>query len=342
MSKSRPKPKRPSLAPAALLRARLESQWHNPSAAQQPGEQLEAGLQSASQGHKPEVLLPAVLAVYAAARPEVQSALDAVLPGWLSRQGHLGPLTALAAKGHLPAPLQPIARRWLEQSGQDTQALVPKAGSRFAAAYEMDDGSQAAVSLMWYTDRHRHRATGMQFLIDYNPPWEGSVKDAFLFPRRPFHELEALVQDWEVPGQRMQAIEAGAAKRKIIQALLANRAANVRLPEDLVMLRDQFFEQILTLPDLPDTPAFTPDDFHALSQAGQPAEDLSRYEQTVGRRVRLEDGQEVFYDAATVEVLNAMEGDLGMLDDPGELLDEPGGGPGTVVPDLDDFDEDEA
>jgi hypothetical protein len=37
-----------------------------------------------------------------------------------------------------------------------------------------------------------------------------------------------------------------------------------------------------------------------------------------------------------------MEGDLGMLDDPGELLDEPGGGPGTVVPDLDDFDEDEA
>jgi hypothetical protein len=55
---------------------------------------------------------------------------------------------------------------------------------------------------------------------------------------------------------------------------------------------------VLSLPDAPDTPAFSTDDFHALSEAGQSAETLSRFEQTVGRRVLMEDGKELFIDAS--------------------------------------------
>jgi hypothetical protein len=344
MTKHRPKAKRPNLAPAALLRARLEGQWHHPAAGQRPAEELEADLQAASQGHKPEVVVPAVLAVYAAARPEVQSALEAFLPGWLARQNHTATLTALVAHGQLPAPLQSIALRWLQGSGQDTQALVPSAESSFYAAYEVDDGSQAAVCVLWYTNPRRYRATGMQFLIDYNPPWDGAIKDAFLLPKKPPQALvERVVEPWDERGQAMTPLEAGPAKRKIVRALLANRAANIRLPEDLVLLREQFFEHILPLPDLPDTPAFTVDDFHHLSRVGQAAEAISEYELTVGRRIRMEDGKELFIDAELANM--GMDGFEDDLDDPDEIADDLEAldeAPGRIVPDLDDFDEDQA
>lgn len=58
-------------------------------------------------------------------------------------------------------------------------------------------------------------------------------------------------------------------------------------------IRDLFAMHLLALPDAPDTPAFTLDDFDQLAQVGQSAEAITHMEQTVGRRVRLEDGQEI-------------------------------------------------
>jgi hypothetical protein len=43
---------------------------------------------------------------------------------------------------------------------------------------------------------------------------------------------------------------------------------------------------------MPDTPSFTDEDFAELSRTGKSVESIRRFEQTVGRRVRLGDGEE--------------------------------------------------
>ena len=50
---------------------------------------------------------------------------------------------------------------------------------------------------------------------------------------------------------------------------------------------------MLSLPDEPDTPAFTVDDFNFLARNGKLPEKIIQFEQTVGRRVRMEDGKEI-------------------------------------------------
>lgn len=299
MSKADRKQKRPNIAPAALLQARLEAAWLVEASTQQTPEQLEAVARAASQGLKPELVTNVVLQVYESAQPEVQAKLETFLPEWLTRQDGLKALESLVSRGRLPAAPQAIALRWLAANGRDIRPLVPSAESTFHSAYELDDGSQAAVVVLWYSNPQRNRARGLQFLIDHNPPWDGSVKEVMLLPNKPPGKLiQRYVEMWKERGQAMTSIDAASVKRKLVFALKQNDAAKVRLPVDLVMFREQFFEHILSLPDAPDTPAITIDDFHVLSQTGQSAEALSRFEKTVARRIRMEDGKELYIDAS--------------------------------------------
>jgi|SRR5579859_4077207 len=299
MSKADRKPKRPNIAPAALLRARLEAAWLAESAAGQAPEQLGAALQAASQGLKPALVISVALPAFEAARPEVQAKLETVLPAWLAQRDGLGALEALITKDQLTAAQKATGLRWLAATGREVATLTPSAASTFHSAYELETEWQAVVIVLWYSNPQRNRARGLQFLIDRNPPWNGALKDVMPFPNKPPETLiERYVDRWKEHGQGMTPIDAAAAKRKLVLALKQNEAAKVRLPVDLVMLREQFVAHVLTLPDAPDTPAFSPDDFNALSETGQSAEALSRYEQTVGRRVLMEDGKELFIDAS--------------------------------------------
>ncbi len=231
MSKRQKKQTKPNLAPAALLRARLEALWHAPAAPQPTADQVEAGLQAASHGLKPETVVSVVLSLFPTVRPGIQAALDGLLPEWLARQNYLSALASLASGGQLPAALQPIARRWLAAAGREVSAVTASTESSFHSAYALDDGSQAAVSIFWYSNPHRNRASGFQFLIDHNPPWDGSIKDVFQFPHKPPKALiEHYVQVWKESGQTMTPIGAGEVKRKLLKAVLAHRAANIRLP----------------------------------------------------------------------------------------------------------------
>jgi hypothetical protein len=54
-----------------------------------------------------------------------------------------------------------------------------------------------------------------------------------------------------------------------------------------------FLECVLSLADTPETPSFTAQDFDKLCRTGESPEAISHFEQTVGRRVRTEDGQEI-------------------------------------------------
>ena len=299
MSKHRQKHTRPNIAPAALLRARLEALWRDPAAAHQSAEQIEAGLQTVVTGHKAESVINSVLSVFSTTRPEVQATVEDALPAWLARQNYVDTLESLLGSRQLPADMQPIARRWLAATGRDISGVPTGSETSFHSAYEFDDGSQAAVCVLWYSNPQRNRVRGFQFLLDYNPPWDGSIKDAFLLPDKPPRTLiRRYVETWEARGQAMTPMEGPEVKRKLLRALLSNRSANIRLPELLILFREQFFGHVLSLPDLPDTPSVTIDEFHTLSQAGQSAESLSHFEQTVGRRIRMEDGKELFIDAS--------------------------------------------
>ena len=299
MSNAKRKLKQPNIAPAARLRMGLEAAWLGPGAALQTAEQLQAGLQAAGQGLKPDVVTSVVLPVYALASPEAQARLERVLPEWLARLDGLSALEALVRREQLTAALQTVALRWLAAGGREESLITPTAESTFHSAYELDDEWQSAVIVMWYSNAQRNRARGLQFLIDRNPPWEGSIKDVMLFPNKPPERLiERYVEMWAERGQAMTPIDAAAAKRKLVLALKQNKAARVRLPKDLVALREPFFAHVLALPDAPRTPAFTMDDFQTLSESGQSAEEISLFEQTVARRIRLDDGKEVYIDAS--------------------------------------------
>jgi hypothetical protein len=93
-------------------------------------------------------------------------------------------------------------------------------------------------------------------------------------------------------GMPLQPISDAAAKRDLLACLVANWREGIRLPRDLIVNHRLFVEHILSLPDTPDTPPFTAEDFDALSRTGETAEFIRRFEQQVGRRVRLKDGQE--------------------------------------------------
>ncbi len=299
MSKAKRKLKLPNVAPAAVLRVRLEAAWLGPGAALQTAEQLQAGLQAAGQGLKPDLVTSVVLPVYASASPETQARLERVLPEWLARLDGLSALEALVRREQLTAALQTIGLRWLAAGGREVSLIMPSAESTFHSAYALDDSSQAAVSVLWYSNAQRNRARGMQFLIDHNPPWEGAIKDVMLFPNKPPEQLiERYVEMWAERGQAMTPIDAAAAKHKLVLALKQNEAARVRLPKDLVALREPFFAHVLALSDAPGTPPFTVDDFQTLSVSGQSAEEISLFEQTVARRVRMADGKELYIDAS--------------------------------------------
>lgn len=299
MSKHDRKQTKPNIAPAALLRVRLEGIWLRPGAEQTPAAQLAADLTAAARGLKPETVVEVALSVFQAARPATQAQLVTFMPSWLASQNYAGTLERLIQSGRLAEPLQLLGTQWLGALGREAAVVKMSGAEAFYKAWEIDDGSQASVIVLWYSNPHKNRARGLQFLIDYNPPWEGAVKDAFLLENKPPEWLEQrYIAMWAARGQEMTAIDAVAAKRKLLGALRQNQAAQVRLPQDLVPLRQQFIEHVLSLPDAPDTPAFTVEDFHTLSETGQSAEELARFEQTVARRIRMPDGQELYIDAS--------------------------------------------
>jgi hypothetical protein len=298
MSKHNKKQPKLNLAPAALLCARLERQWRDPATAGQPASQVEAGLAAVTQGLRPEAVLSAMLSVFPTAPAEVQAALQSVLPGWLASRNSLDALERMLAS-EMPDGPRTIAMGWLAAAGRDVVSLTTRPGGSFHSAYDLDDGSQAAVIVLWYTNPHGNRVRGIQLLIDHNPPWEGAIKDAFLLPSKtPEAIIRRYVDTWGERWMDMLPLGAAEVKRKLLLALAANRSAEVRLPRDLIVLREHFVEQILSLPDLPDTPPFTAEDFDALSVTGKSAESLSEFELTVGRRIRMEDGKEILIDAS--------------------------------------------
>ena len=294
MSKKKAPHRSTSLSPVVLLRPRLDGLWQNPAwAARDQASQLD-DLSALTRGIRPDEFLPIVIKAYQAAPAPAQAQLAGLIPTWLQQQGQVDALAALVASRRLADADLSTALTWLETAGVDVHANLPVvASSFFAGLLGGDDlGSQGLLSIFWHVNQQRVR--GAAFLIDYNPPWEGAIKDiSWHALRHPERDLELYRRGWEERGVRFAPLAAAEAKRAFIDRLRCNREQGISLHHDIVAARQEIVDHILSLPDAEDTPPFTTADFDALSHLEQRTEDIMHFEHTVGRRVRMEDGKEL-------------------------------------------------
>jgi hypothetical protein len=221
--------------------------------------------------------------------------LDDLMPPWLRAHDAVEVLHTLVQRQQLSPQSQTCALSWLTATGTDPTVLAAlQPQTAFYGAYRYADASQGLLNIFWYSDARQQKLQGLGFLIDYNPPWEGAIKDLLVCgPADRQRILQRYVHSWAERGMSLQAISEAEVKREILLCLAVNRREGIRLPRDLQSNRRLFVERVLTLPDLPDTPPFTVEDFDALSRAGKTAESIRHFEQHVGRRVRLDDGKEL-------------------------------------------------
>ena len=278
------------------LRPRLDQLLRGESLSQADQHDVYEGLDALTSGIKPAVFLPTIIAAASAAPEAAQVALDELLPGWLSERDHLATLRDLVARQSFGAEQQQRALAWLAAAGADTADLTAElaAWDPFFDAYSASNPAQATLMIFWYTNHRKQRVQGLSLLLDFEPPWDGAVKDAMRYPQRtPEAAIEEFVDFWADRGMTPARLTAVEAKQEALEALEHNRDSNIRLHPDLVTAREQFIRYVLTLPDGPNTPPFTAADFDFLAHNGENPEALKRQERMFGYRARLPDGQEV-------------------------------------------------
>ncbi len=294
---SKKKRRRRNIPPATMLRPRMEHLWADEALLHKDDAAIQGDLDVLARDVSPELFVKTMLRAYQSASEAVQSRLDEVIPDWLAESGYDDALRQMAEE-ELGPELRPLALSWLKAVGVDVGKIKIRPLLFLDALYHDDeerlfgDKSQAFLAILWYVDAKKRRAQALGVLLDYNPPWDGSVKDIFVTPRRPAQQLlQYFTNSRDMP---LESISPERAKTVMLASLQCNREAEVRLPRDLIKARDVFERQVLSLPDGPDTPEFTMQDFEYLAHHGESPEQITNFEQTVGRRVRSKDGKEIF------------------------------------------------
>lgn len=298
MAKKKKPNRGPNLSPLSFLRPRLDGLLNNPGWAERDVAAIYADLTAVVKGIEEAAYLPILLKTVNDAEQAVQQRLLELLPGWLQQMDGVDALVALVEQGNLQPQGNLRAIAVLEACGVTVSAAPVGKDHAFHSAYfgADDMGSQGFLIILWYANQQQNRVRGLNFLLDFNPPWDGAVKDVMTLPQRsPRDMVEQFVDRWRNQDARINIdkLDAVAAKQRLIEALACNQTQKIRLPRDLIAIRDLFAQHVLALPDDPDLPTFTLADFDELAQRGQSAEALSHTEQTVGRRVRMADGQEI-------------------------------------------------
>ncbi|MCD4738063.1 MAG: hypothetical protein K8R89_02235 [Anaerolineae bacterium] len=297
MSKRKHKRK---LSPTVTLRPRLEHLWADEALLHRDDSALAGDLDVLRHGIEPRFLLRTMLRTYDAASPEVRARLDAVLPAWLRKHEYLSTLREIATDATPAAELRNPLQAWLAITGLEIQLAAADAPDLFYRALYLNDEerlgeqSQGFLAILWYTNQRKWQASGLGILLDYNPPWDGAVKDIMILPsRNPERLLKHLHSMHSKGDMKLRPISPEQAKTLMLKSLFCNQTSEIRLPLDLIKAKSEFEQWILALPDGPDTPEFTLEDFKRLAHNGKSPEAIVHYEQTVGHRIRLEDGKEL-------------------------------------------------
>ncbi len=287
--------RRPKLSPLTMLRPRLDDLWGNPDWADQEKSTQQADLTGLTEGIEPSDFLPVLARAYSAAPAIVQKSLDHILPDWLQIQGFVDDLQIELERHALAPEDAQTALGWLQAMGIDTSEMETESSTFYRAfAGEDDFGSQGLLALFWYSTYRRDRIKGLSLLIDFNPPWEGAAKDVLDLPQgSPRNATESFLDLWRTQGLELRSLDPIEAKKSVLETFAINRREGIRLHRDIAALRDEFVRHVFTLPDGPESPLFTIEDFDELTRQGNSTESIMISEQTQGRRVRLEDGTEI-------------------------------------------------
>jgi hypothetical protein len=249
----------------------------------------------------PAQYLPVMLKAFGAIEPAIQEDLALLMVTWLKRRDDIPHLKDMVEEGRFDAASGTTARQWLDHAGEPINLTPQTAAEQFYAAAEGVDklGSQGLLYVAWYGNRLRSRVRGCYFLIDYNPPWEGAIKDILWYNwRDPEGDQQKFLDVWAEGVLTWTELDPVEAKRRFIGHALVNLVTGISLHRDFIVSRDEILARILGLPDGPVTPPFSAEDFDGLMGLAQSSEQISRFEQTVGRRVRMDNGTEVFVSAS--------------------------------------------
>jgi hypothetical protein len=278
------------------LRPRLDQLLRSERLGAMSQQEMYEELDRLIEGIKPALFLPTIVSAALHAPEAAQARLDALLPDWLSERGHVAALGDLVTRELFDDQQRQRALAWLSAAGADTADLLAEieGWDPFYAAFSAGNEMQAALMIFWYTSRRQQRVQGLSLLLDFQPPWDGAVKDAMRYPQRaPAAALEEFVHVWDRRGAPATPLTAVEAKCRVLEALVHNRESKIRLHSDLIAARDLVVRSLLNMPDGPDTPPFTEADFDFLSSHGERAETLQRQEQRFGYRTRAPDGREI-------------------------------------------------
>ena len=287
---------RRNFSPLTLLRPRLDGLINNPGWIDRQDAEIVADLEAIVRHIEAADYLPILLRSVHSAPDLVQERLNQLIPGWIESHYETATLLALLEEENIQDEDVDLAKAWLTEMGVDQEQLNQERDSTFCDAYFGIDGfpSQGFIIIMWYANRNRSRVQGFNFLLDFNPPWEGSIKDGYTLPQRSHRDaVREFVDIWQGRPLTVTQIDGATAKAKFIEALQRNQAEEIRIHRDIANESDKIIKHILSLPDLPDAPPLTVADFNRLCNRGQRAEQLMFNEQNFGRRVRMDDGQEV-------------------------------------------------
>lgn len=287
--------RRPNIPAESTLRPRMDKFLRDETILQQDEMSIYNRLDEMSHNVKLDTFLTVLMTAYLDAPDSVQTYLEQVIPAWLSEREHTEVLESLVTKKSLDSGEEMQACAWLEACGSSIEDLdIPTALDYFYKCYYHGNEYQATIKFFWYANSQCNRVRGVGLLIDGNPPWDGSIKEVIMIPS---YSPEALQSDfldhWQLRGMPLMEISVEEGKDILIDALECNRKAGIRLGSDVAACRELFIRYILPLPQWKETVLFTIEDFDYLTQNGQRAEDIVHYEQTVGRRVRTQDGKEI-------------------------------------------------
>ena len=283
----------PNLSPIAALRPRLDGLIHNPGWLQRGIDSTSADLDAVTKQIQPADYLPVLLRAFSDNNSNNKDQYIAVLSAWLQQEQRLVVLQQIVAKNLLSGDSLQLALALLQDA--DIEVALSAPSSFYKAFYGDDDfGSQGFLIILWYTNQQKTRVSGVNFLRDFNPPWDGAIKDSFQFPQRSPQDAVRQYVDRMRQG-RITIREVGdvRAKQLMIECFRCNQAQSIRPSRDTIALRNVILDKIFTLPDDESTPLFTIDEFDRILTIGKTADEIMQYEKTVGRRVRLEDGKEI-------------------------------------------------
>ncbi|MDM8531089.1 hypothetical protein QUF63_07940 [Anaerolineales bacterium HSG25] len=290
-----------------MLRPRLDGLLGNEDLATRDDDWIKKDLDAVFKNIKPTQFLPALALAYNSAPQTVQHRLSEVIPSWLTEHDYHTTLVQIIQKNQIGMAERAQIKTWLEATGQDLSTIEAriKAQTPFYRAYVYEDefGSQGMILILWHTNTRQTKLQGLSFLIDYNPPWEGAIKDGWKLPIGSFRDVKTKVLDFwrQKSGEELQSISGEEAKIKLFTCLNKNLSESIKLPKDLIAISDVFWKYVPCLPDTEKAPSFTPQDFEFLSKHGESPEKINHFERNVGRRVRMDDGKELIVMGADDE-----------------------------------------